>query len=186
MSAVPRPLPSWVSAGREAHQCAIELREQTICSRRFIEDLAASLTGDSIRQAEDLAATLRIAIVPATMPESTPALLLPPGYGLDLVQPVLPSFKPKQVMLVRRSRRSWFVLLILHELAHYLLMRSGARHLHGDVWALTLCLAAPRSVVRQAYAEMRIKRLTAGRLALLIPTPSWTAEARISLWIADP
>lgn len=43
--------------------------------------------------------------------------------------------------------REWN-LRVLHELAHALLRKHYPDHTHGDVWALTLMLACPRSAFR--------------------------------------
>jgi hypothetical protein len=52
------------------------------------------------------------------------------------------------VIVVRRQRRRRMAVAVLHELAHALLLRAGIAHSHGDVWCLTLALAAPRGATR--------------------------------------
>lgn len=64
----------------------------------------------------------------------------PDQCGLEGVSP--------RELFVRRCKAGMMNLRIFHELAHALLRRARIRHGHGDVWALTLMLAVPRSSVK--------------------------------------
>ena len=63
------------------------------------------------------------------------------GCGLSGLHP--------KILHVQRHRdvRKWN-LRVLHELAHAILREEYPDHSHGDVWALTLMLACPRSAYR--------------------------------------
>jgi hypothetical protein len=63
----------------------------------------------------------------------------------------------------------------LHELAHWVLDRSGVHHTHADVWGLALAIGAPRAVVDRLRREGR-----GGALDLAAETglPAWAAEVR--------
>lgn len=68
-------------------------------------------------------------------------------------------------------------LVVLHEVAHWVLGRSGVAHAHADVWALTLALGAPREVLERLRREGRLDALS---LAVDTGLPAWAAEARIA------
>lgn len=80
------------------------------------------------------------------------------------------------MVIVRPSHDpALLALRILHELAHLLLDRTRWAHSHGDVWVLTLALAAPGSVLRGA------RPTTALDLAALARVPAWVAAARLAM-----
>ena len=79
-----------------------------------------------------------------------------------------------RTVIVRPSRDpALLTLRILHELAHLLLQEQGWRHGHGDVWHLTLALAAPRSVLSTARALGPLGVALAGRI------PAWAGAWRL-------
>ena len=61
----------------------------------------------------------------------------------------------------------------LHVLAHLLLQEQGWRHSHGDVWHLTLALAAPRSVLAAVRCQGPLGVAAAGRV------PAWAGAWRL-------
>lgn len=66
----------------------------------------------------------------------------------------VPAMRLGDVILSRGHRlRGLATLLILHELAHVLLERSGFTHTHADVWYLTLSLAMPLARWRKMRRE---------------------------------
>lgn len=80
------------------------------------------------------------------------------------------------LLIVRPSRdRATEWLRILHELAHWLLMKAGLTHSHGDVWMLALALGAPGSMVRREQPEGGIA------LAAVSGLPAWAAFARLDM-----
>lgn len=84
-------------------------------------------------------------------------------------------------ILVKRkldARRE--ALAIWHEIAHYLLRTS--LHTHGDVWALTLLLAAPPWVLDGLRGA---ERLDADQLAWDATIPRWAAVERLALADGD-
>jgi len=79
-----------------------------------------------------------------------------------------------RTVIVRPSRDAALLTLrILHELAHLLLHEQGWRHSHGDVWHLTLALAAPRSVLATARPHGPLGVAAAGRV------PAWAGAWRL-------
>lgn len=79
-----------------------------------------------------------------------------------------------KLLIVRPSKdRATEWLRILHELAHWMLMDSGWRHSHADVWLLTFALGAPRSMVQRLRPECAVA------LAGFSGLPAWAAEARL-------
>lgn len=82
----------------------------------------------------------------------------------------------ENVLIVRPSRdRATEWLRILHELAHWLLMKAGMTHSHGDVWMLALALGAPESLVRRERPSCGIALAAASGL------PAWAAFARLEM-----
>lgn len=78
-----------------------------------------------------------------------------------------------RLLIVRPSKdRATEWLRILHELAHWMLMREGWSHSHGDVWLLTLALGAPKSLLERVRPECGVA--LAGESGL----PAWAACAR--------
>lgn len=78
------------------------------------------------------------------------------------------------LVIVRPSRDPGVLKLrVLHEVAHILLTRLGWSHSHGDVWALTLALAAPRSSVGPGIAGLD--------LAAGATIPAWAAWLRLEM-----
>lgn len=79
-----------------------------------------------------------------------------------------------RAVIVRPSRDAALLTLrILHELAHLLLQELGWRHGHGDVWHLTLALAAPRSTLARVSAQGSLGVAAAGRI------PAWAGAWRL-------
>ncbi len=79
-----------------------------------------------------------------------------------------------RTVIVRPSRDAALLTLrILHELAHLLLQEQGWRHSHGDVWHLTLALAAPRSVLAKVRGQGPLGVAAAGRV------PAWAGAWRL-------
>jgi hypothetical protein len=158
------------------------MREQTICSLRTIEDIANGVTFDQLMTATAIASVRKIAVVPVpSLPSEIPALLLPEGVVPSNFQLSLPGFEPRRVLLVEEARRRIFETNIAHELSHELIEESGVCHLHGDVWALTMCLLAPRSLADAAIEMASPTKSAASLLGAMIHGQSWCAEARISM-----
>lgn len=101
-----------------------------------------------------------------------PAPDLPPGVEALLVPTGLVLARPRRD--TARAR-----LAVLHEVAHHLLGCAALVHTHADVWALTLALAAPRSVVRALLAGAG-GDVTPLHLAAATGMPAWAAEARLA------
>ncbi len=81
-------------------------------------------------------------------------------------------------VFVRRHRDPARVrLVVLHEVAHWVLGRAGVRHEHVDVWLLTLALGAPRATVLRLQQSGRPTSLD---LAVETGLPAWAAEARLA------
>ena len=77
-----------------------------------------------------------------------------------------------------RGDPAYVLILILHELAHWMLAKAGLPDAHGDVWTLALALAAPESLLRRLRAA---GDLTAVRLAAETGMPWWAAALRIDM-----
>ena len=95
----------------------------------------------------------------------------------ERLPPEVPAMLIAGIILVKRkldARRE--ALAIWHELAHHLLRTS--LHTHGDVWALTLLLAAPPWIL-QGLREAH--RLDADQLAWDATIPRWAAVERLVL-----
>ena len=91
--------------------------------------------------------------------------------------PEVPAMLLAGIIVVKKgldARRE--ALAIWHELAHYLLRSS--LHTHGDVWALTLLLAAPPWVLEGLRSA---QCLDADRLAWDATIPRWAAVERLAL-----
>ena len=74
-----------------------------------------------------------------------------------------------------RGDPAYVLMLILHELAHWMLARAGLPDAHGDVWTLALLLAAPESLLRRLRDRRPVRR-TVGRGdrdALVGRSPGW-------------
>lgn len=85
---------------------------------------------------------------------------------------------PWGMVLVRRHHDPAHTRVVaLHEVAHWVLSRSGLRHVHVDVWRLTLALGAPRAAVERLR---RAGGLGAVSLAAETGLPAWAAEARLT------
>lgn len=69
-------------------------------------------------------------------------------------------------------------LALIHELAHWLLIRDRVPHSHGDVWCLTLALAYPRSVLQRLR---RSSDLTVASLHWYRELPPWMARCRMQM-----
>lgn len=74
-------------------------------------------------------------------------------------------------------------MLILHELAHWMLQKADLPDAHGDVWTLALMLAAPESLLRRLRATGGI---TAVRLAAETGMPWWAAALRLDMTAVMP
>jgi hypothetical protein len=139
--------------GGTAHHCE-ELAAERRLNAAAIEAIATQVHsarfGDG---AEGLAAGQGITVLVLDLPACVAGLQVPDGA--IVVRP-------------RRSPAS-MALVVLHELAHHLL--HALDHTHGDVWALTLALGAPRAVVARCSS--------AGELAATTGLPRWAASVRI-------
>lgn len=77
-----------------------------------------------------------------------------------------------------RGDPAYVLMLILHELAHWMLVDAGLPDAHGDVWTLALALAAPESLLRRLRAT---GDLSAVRLAAETGMPWWAAALRVDM-----
>jgi hypothetical protein len=77
-----------------------------------------------------------------------------------------------------RGSPAYVFVLILHELAHWMLSKAGLPDAHGDVWTLALALAAPLSLLRRLRAA---GPLDAVRLAGETGLPWWAAALRLDM-----
>lgn len=82
-----------------------------------------------------------------------------------------------------RGDPAYVLMLILHELAHWMLVDAGLPDAHGDVWTLALALAAPESLLRRLRAT---GDLSAVRLAAETGMPWWAAALRIDMTVVMP
>lgn len=74
-------------------------------------------------------------------------------------------------------RRRELGLGVLHETSHALFARSGARHTHADVVALTLVLALPHAALRSARLAGELE--PAALLERQRYAPRWALVARV-------
>lgn len=77
-----------------------------------------------------------------------------------------------------RGDPAYVLMLILHELAHWMLVKADLPDAHGDVWTLALALAAPESLLRRLRAT---GDLSAVRLAAETGMPWWAAALRLDM-----
>lgn len=77
-----------------------------------------------------------------------------------------------------RGDPAYVLMLILHELAHWMLQKADLPDAHGDVWTLALMLAAPESLLRRLRAT---GDLSAVRLAAETGMPWWAAALRLDM-----
>jgi hypothetical protein len=97
---------------------------------------------------------------------------MPDGVDAMLVRNII-LFRPRA-----DGRR--VLLAILHEIAHWLL--RDTYHSHSDVWALTLALAAPLSLLRRLK---RAGQLTLKDLFWTVLAPAWSLAARLEFLPID-
>jgi hypothetical protein len=77
-----------------------------------------------------------------------------------------------------RGDPAYVQMLILHELAHWMLGKAGLPDAHGDVWTLALALAAPEALLRRLRTAVD---LGAVRLAAETGMPWWAAALRLGM-----
>jgi hypothetical protein len=82
-----------------------------------------------------------------------------------------------------RGDPAYVLILILHELAHWMLVAAGLPDAHGDVWALALALAAPGSLLQRLRAAGDV---TALQLAAESGMPWWGAALRLDMTAVMP
>lgn len=102
----------------------------------------------------------------------------PVKYGPDLPQGYDGLLTSEAIHIRPRGSPAYILMLILHELAHWMLAKAGLDDPHGDVWALALALAAPLALLRRLRAE---GELTAVRLAAETGMPWWAAALRLDM-----
>ena len=102
----------------------------------------------------------------------------PVKYDPELPQGQDGMLTTQAIYIRPRGSAGYVLMLILHELAHWMLARAGLDDPHGDVWALALALAAPLALLRRLKAE---GELTAVRLAAEAGMPWWAAALRIDM-----
>lgn len=114
----------------------------------------------------------------AAVPDPTPEDLAIAARCTLVVRgdwPIEGSLLRARVIVVRAQRRRRMTIAILHELAHALLLRAGIAHSHGDVWCLTLALAAPRGLL------CGMRGASATDLARRFNVPTWMLRERLAM-----
>lgn len=141
----------------EAGVCTLdvfELEAVALCAYAFH---AHALSGE-LPSPRALATRVGLTVRPGALPPGTPGMLV-----------------GRTIVYCARTRARG--LVILHELAHYLL--RDRQHSHGDVVALTLVLALPDPVLRSALNAWELS--TDACVARQPWVPRWAIEERIVL-----